>query len=190
MTLLTLLVGWVLAAAYACAADAEKQGTEPGNVLPGPFHPYNVTGERQGKYHCLVCQYGLKPVVLIFTRESGEVSSALTKLVSDLDAGMAADQTAALRSGVIFLSEDKDPTALEKTLAGWAETAKLKGVVVAIDNAEDLTAYDLDKDAEVIVLVYNKLRVVNKHVFGKGKLTDKEVQSIVSEAQGLLGKPR
>jgi hypothetical protein len=188
--LLTLLVGWVLAAAIAFAADEDKQGTEPGNLLPGPFHPYNVTGERKGKYHCLVCQYGLKPVVLIFTRAAPDEKSTLAKLVKDLDAAMAADQTATLRSGVIFLSEDKDPMALEKKLGDWAEAAKLKSVVVAIDKADDLTPYDLDKDAEVIVLIYDKLRVVKKHTFGKDKLTDNDVQTIGSEVQSLLGQKK
>jgi hypothetical protein len=186
----TLVLAGGLAAAYAAAADENKSGTEPGNLLPGPFHPYNVTGERKGKYHCLVCQYGLKPVVLIFTRESPEVGSPVTKLVKDLDAAIAEDQTATLRSGIVFLSEEKDPAALEKKLTDWAEAAKLKNVVVAIDKADDLTSYDLAKDAEVIVLVYDKLRVVKKHTFGKDKLTDKDAKAIVSEAQGLVEKKK
>jgi hypothetical protein len=186
----SLVAGLVLAAASSIAADEDKVGTAPGNLLPGPFHPYNVTGERKGKHHCLVCQYGLKPVVLIFTHESPEAMKPLTKLVKDLDEAIVADPSASLRGFVVFVSDEKDRAALDKKLANWADEAKLMNVVVCRDEPGGLAGYDLDKEAEVTVIVYDKLRVAKKHTFGKDKLTDNDVQTIVSEARSLVEKKK
>src|SRR5438105_9866969 len=78
-------------AGMTMAADPPAQGTEPGNVLPGPFSAYVVFGgikpepkepvqteERQNygdptrlnKHHDLVTRFGLDPTVAVFTREA------------------------------------------------------------------------------------------------------------------------
>jgi hypothetical protein len=36
------------------AEEAFKSGLQPGESLPGPFHPLNVTGESAGSKACLV----------------------------------------------------------------------------------------------------------------------------------------
>jgi hypothetical protein len=36
------------------AADALKSGPQPGDTVPGPFNPLNVTGEDAGKKRCQV----------------------------------------------------------------------------------------------------------------------------------------
>jgi hypothetical protein len=46
------LAGAVLAGG-AAAADL-KSGPQPGDKIPGPFHPLNVTGSAAGKKQCLV----------------------------------------------------------------------------------------------------------------------------------------
>jgi hypothetical protein len=191
LILLTLALGLALAAGYCPAADEDKTGTEPGNLLPGPFHPYNVTGERKGKLHCLVCEYGLKPVVLIFTREAPTAEGPVTKLAQALDEAIATDQTNTLRSFVVYVTDDKDVAELEKTLGEWAGAAKLKSVAVAFDNdPDDLKAYDLDKDAAVTVLVYEKLRMVKQFPSGKEKLGENDIKAIVAAAKGLVEKKK
>jgi hypothetical protein len=45
---IALLLGGV------AAGQALKSGLQPGETLPGAFHPLNVTGEEAGKRHCLV----------------------------------------------------------------------------------------------------------------------------------------
>jgi len=44
----TLLAGSVT------AADAVKSGPQPGQKVPGAFHPLNVTGDAAGQKLCLV----------------------------------------------------------------------------------------------------------------------------------------
>jgi hypothetical protein len=36
------------------ADDALKSGPQVGKMIPGPFHPLNVTGHKAGKKNCLV----------------------------------------------------------------------------------------------------------------------------------------
>jgi hypothetical protein len=43
-----LLVGSLI------AAETLKSGPQPGDMLPGPFHPLNVTGANAGQKACQV----------------------------------------------------------------------------------------------------------------------------------------
>ncbi len=45
---MALLAGGVI------AAEELKSGPQPGNAIPGPFHPLNVTGSAAGKKACQV----------------------------------------------------------------------------------------------------------------------------------------
>ena len=36
--------------------------------VPGPFHAYNVTGKYKGRYHSHISEFGLEPMVMLFTR--------------------------------------------------------------------------------------------------------------------------
>ena len=49
-----------------------KSGPQTGEKVPGPFHPYNVTGEDAGKVACLYCKGGDDPVVAVFARSSDD----------------------------------------------------------------------------------------------------------------------
>src|SRR5438552_12518183 len=43
------------------------------SILPGPFDSYNINGAKgKGRYHCLVCEFGHDPVVMVFVREPEE----------------------------------------------------------------------------------------------------------------------
>src|SRR2546426_1022374 len=69
LMVLALLMMWA-ARSGAFQAEAKlKSGPQQGQALPGPFHFLNVNGAHAGNPHCLVCEYGLEPVVMVFTRE-------------------------------------------------------------------------------------------------------------------------
>lgn len=55
MKVLSLMAGvaGLLLAASAGAAEI-KSGLQPGEKLPGPFHPLNINGSRAGQKNCLV----------------------------------------------------------------------------------------------------------------------------------------
>ena len=82
---LTLLL---LGGLFAQEGGAKIQsGVKVGDVLPGPFDAYNVNGKTaKGRQHCLVCDFGLSPVVMVFAREPAEGKDGpLMSLLSKLD---------------------------------------------------------------------------------------------------------
>src|SRR6266446_81903 len=84
-TLLILGVVWTASFAAFQAEDKLQSGPRPGEFLPGPFHFLNVNGIHAGSPHCLVCEYGLKPVAAVFVRElptDEEKSKALMNLLT------------------------------------------------------------------------------------------------------------
>ncbi len=84
------------------AADTSvKSGPQVDQVVPGPFHPLNCTGEFAGQKHCLFCQNGENPVAITFARKT---SGPLTKLVKRIDQATAKNAAARMGSFVVFLS--------------------------------------------------------------------------------------
>ena len=63
------------AAAPALQAQTRDSGPKLGEIVE-PFDVYDVTGPNKGNELCYVCQYGISPVVCIFTRTtSGPLTS-------------------------------------------------------------------------------------------------------------------
>src|ERR1700722_8689536 len=91
-----------LLAGMTAAADALKSGPPVGEELPGTFEPVNVTGPDAGQKTCIFCEYGEKPVAMVFARE---VSAGLTRLTRRLDTATAQHKAAGLASTVILLSD-------------------------------------------------------------------------------------
>jgi hypothetical protein len=56
MNRLSVLAAGVAGLLLATAAGAAelKSGPQPGESIPGPFHPLNVTGSKAGQKHCLI----------------------------------------------------------------------------------------------------------------------------------------
>src|SRR5438132_10364298 len=139
------------------ADDALKSGPQPGEMIPGPFHYFNATGVHAGKPHCLVCEYGLRPVVMVFSREIPDAGAAqaLVTLLQKLDEAVGRHQQARLRSCVVFLSNDaanEDATReVGKKLEDVAKSADLKNVVGAVGGPSGPEGYHISKDAGVTV---------------------------------------
>src|SRR5258708_3724640 len=186
LSLLGLLLGGVL----LTAQDAGS-GPKEGAFLPKPFSCYNFNGAHKGKFHCLVCDYALNPVVLIFAREPDEgKDAALNALLKRLDDAANEFKKHQFRAAVVFLSADAqssatnpaetDPKKLveeaknrEALYARLAERAAgFKGVDDAVFPAPGPKDYGLDAKADVSVVFYNKLRVVASRAFAPGKLSE------------------
>jgi hypothetical protein len=172
------------------AADAPKSGPQPGEYLPGPFHPLNVTKAWAGKFHCLVCEHGANPVVAVFAREPGTADQPLAQLLKQLDDAVGRHQKAQLGSFAVFLNEavaKEEPRAeLVKRLQDLASGLGLKHVTLALDGAAGPKGYQIPKEADVTVLLYVKHKVVANHAFEKDGLTEKDVQAIGAEVEKLL----
>src|SRR5262249_8806910 len=76
----------VLTASRGACSAALESGPQAGEMIPGPFHYPNINGVHAGNPHCLVCEFGLRPAVLIFVREMASDKSPLAGLLQKLDA--------------------------------------------------------------------------------------------------------
>jgi hypothetical protein len=203
LTVLTLALT-LSAAAAAPAADkddkpAEKSdkpldaGLRPGkDEVGGPFRPYNVTGKHKGKFHSLLSEHGLDPVVLVFVR-GVEPGPEIGDLLQKLDALAAQNERLRLGVVVVFLSDDIKDLVLEddkreaETGKVMDRAGKLEHVAAALElpaNVKD--AYKLNDKAEVTVMLYNKFRVETDRAFAPGTLNDAALKSILDELNAKL----
>jgi hypothetical protein len=175
-----LVVGVAALGGVALAADL-KSGPQVGEDVPGPFHPFNVNGEDAGKKACLYCKAGDSPVVAVFARSAD--NAALKKLITTIEEVAAKNPKAELNSFVVFCSNNDK---LEGELKGFAEKANLKNVVLAIEEPAGPEKYNINRDAEVTVILYKERVVQANHSFAKGKLTEKDIETVSAEIGKLV----
>lgn len=180
----------------AATKDAGK-GTDapaPGTDLPGPFHPFNVTGPYANHFHCPVSDHNLDPGVLIFTRDL-TVTPPLRQLLTGLDAAVEKNPAARLAVTVTFLSDDlpnvvEDDDKRDELKAKVQEIANslaLKHVVLTLDSRPDVTKYLREENVAVTVVLYKKFQVVARHALSREKVTDAAAQQILGEVAAQLG---
>jgi hypothetical protein len=192
------------------AQDAVKSGLPKDAVLKAPFHAYTVNGPNEpGRHHCLICEYGLDPVVLIFAREHPDGNyGALPELLQRLEKAGERYQDSFLRPCVVFLSAEaqssvagpklaepaaivKQAQARDELIARLKERSdKLKHVVIAIYPDDGPEGYGLAKDADVTILLYVRHRVVHNYAYRTGGLTEKAVDEILKGVDELVGRAR
>lgn len=162
----------------ACVVNASelKSGPQVNEPVPGPFVPLNITGSKAGDKHCLYCENGQNPVAMIFARSTD--CPMTEKLLKKLDEVTAKNTDCSMGSFVVFLSDDDK---IETSLKSMAEKAKLKKLVVSVDNAQGPPKYKINKDADLTVVLYTSRTVKANYSFTKGKITDKDIEAIVKD---------
>jgi hypothetical protein len=175
-------LGLVFAASVAVAAEAIKSGPQVNEELAGPFHPLNVTGAKAGKKNCLYCQNGSNPVAMIFARQ---VTPEVAKLIKKVDTCTAKHSDCSMGSFVVFLSDDE---GLAKKLETLATEEKLHKIVLSIDNPAGPKGYNINKDADVTVVLYVDHVVKANHAYKKGELKDKDIDTILSDVAKITPK--
>ena len=181
-------------AIWAADAPTVKSGPEVGKDLPGPFHPYNVTGKEASNFHCVVCTNGLEPVVLVFVRGSA-FSDDLKKFLGQLDEAIAKDPKARISAAAIFLfddlksvvTDDVNRTKYAEMVEKLKNDAKLTQLVLCLDSADGPKGYGINADAKVTVLVSSRLQVVANFAYADEKSID--TTAIVAAVKEKLGTP-
>jgi len=168
-----------VAGGFAVAAEL-KSGPQPGEKLAGPFHPLNVNGQAAGKKSCLYCSNGDNPVAMVFARTPE--CPGTQKLIAELEKVTAANGKCDMGAYVVFLTDDDKAAAKLKDLS---EKLKLKHVVLAVDNPAGPDKYKVAKDADLTVVLYTERTSKVNHAFEKGKITDKDISTIVSEVSKI-----
>src|SRR5262245_4452847 len=112
---------------------------------------------------------------MIFARE---VSDPLTSLVKKIDEATGQNSSCKMGSFVVFCSDNE---ALEKQLKDLAAKQNLKHTVLAIDNPAGPKAYNVAKDADVTVVLYNKQTVAANYAFKKGEFKEADIEKILKD---------
>jgi len=126
--------------------------------------------------------YGGSPVVAVFTRR---LSDDLTGLVKKIDDAVAKNSDKKMKAFVIYMSDE--PDTAEAKLKGLASAQKIaKTPLTTFATAEGPDNYRISADADVTVLMWNKMKVTSNHAFGKDKLSDKDVEKVLADVTNLV----
>lgn len=117
---------------------------------------------------------------MIFARE---VSDSLTSLVKKIDAETAKNKGSKMGSFVVFLSDDEK---LADKVKAVAEKEGIKNCVFSIDNPAGPKGYNVAKDAEITVVLYNKQKVESNRSFKKGELNTASIDAIIADVPKIL----
>lgn len=172
--------------------DADKDAAEKSGKEKEKYTEDKYTSEN--KYHCLITEFDLDPVVMLFAR-GVNASEGFKELLTKLDAACAKYRVRRLRAFVVFLDNDlktfnevqpdkrKKQDAKLKEMAGnarkMADELKLKNVTLTIGALDDaaLKQYDL-KDVALTAVLYRALRIRNSHEFNTDELKTKDAAAI------------
>lgn len=165
-------------AASTMAAEPLKSGTPVGK-RPGPYSFLVATGPQRGQPTCYICEQEKKPTVVVFARS---LNDPLGKLMTRLDAEMAAKKDAGFKAWMTLLTATADLDALAK----WSQKQGLKSVPVgAFEDPDGPPAYTLASGADVTVLLFVKEKVVANFALKAGELTDERIAAIVKSLPQL-----
>jgi hypothetical protein len=117
---------------------------------------------------------------MIFARE---VSGPLTSLVKKLDAETVKNNKKNMASFIVFLSEKE---GLAKDLKALATKEGVKELIFTIDEVAGPEAYNVAKDADITVVLYNQRKVEANYAFRRGELDDKAITKIVGDVSKII----
>jgi len=170
----------VSTAGLVIAAEV-KSGLSAGEK-PSAFNVKDITGPNAGKSLCYRCQYGTRPVTVVFTRE---ITPEVSDLVKQLDEKVGANKDKKMAGFVVLLTDDADGGA--KQLSKLAADKKIANVPLTVfDGTAGPESYKISKDAAVNVMMWNKMTVQVNEAFGAGKLTKDDASKIAGETKKIL----
>lgn len=85
-----------------------------------------------------------------------------------------------------LLKDDDRREELSKKLFDALDTKEgIHRVILCLYSESGPKGYDIGKDAEVTVLLYRRYKILDQYSFAKGKMADKDVDTIM---QAIVGK--
>jgi hypothetical protein len=157
-----------------------RSGPQPKDEILTAFRPLNINGEYANEPHCLVCENGANPVVMIFARDR---SDSLVKLVTRLEAATDKHRKESLGAFVVFL---RDGELFRKDLGQVAKRQRLKHVILSIEDPAMIEDYKVAKEAEITVVLYNRSVVQANHAFKRGEMNDRAIETILADLPKIL----
>jgi len=234
---LAFVVLGILVVGPATRGGEEKGPLVPGANVPGTFHPYNVNvalpppstdpDEKpkakakyttKGKFHCLISEYDLDPVVMLFAHNL-DTNKGFRDLLKSLDSALDRHRIARLRSFVVFVYDKEDPKDPDFRVAGKPDVKAddlkkyneledrrqkiagdlekmvgdlgLKQVVVTFAGKKDLEAYALKDEHALTAVLYKDLRIASVHRLTLDQLNEPEspqAKAILEAADKLAAR--
>ncbi len=198
----------ILVSSMGFCGEAEQK------KIPGPFHPYNLNGKNKDSYHCLVCEYGLRPVAMVFAREPSKNPEQLPHLLEKLDGMVKKDFDTSFKTFSVLLSPDalnsvdeagvvdSNRTTKVDELINQAikhkelleslkpKAAKFENLILSVYPGNGPKIYNLPEKADVVVILYEKHVIFRKYMFGPGELTPERIEAIINDVYTLLGRKK
>jgi hypothetical protein len=163
----------LLVGAQAAGAQELQSGPQAGKSLPGPFSPLNI---ETGRKDDIVDAFGNKPVILIFAKRVGPNFKSLVKQI-DQRVGKENKKGKPVRAAAVMIAEDD----VKKKLSDFRVAEGISNVVLAIDRPGGPPGYELSKDAEVTVILYERKEVRANHAFRKRELDEQAISRIIND---------
>jgi hypothetical protein len=168
---------------------------------------------RTGKIHCLVCENGLAPVVAVFVRAEttdAKVEPGLTKLLKGTEALLPKYRADKMAAFATFLSldggqklvkladgteketdkeypDDEKRDAKAKDVKDYAAKTATPGIPFGLAGADSKALKEFAiGDEPVTVIIYNRLRIVNRWALKADDLTDEKLAEILNATQTMI----
>lgn len=162
------------------AGASVRSGLQVGERITSIFEPLNVTGPYQGERHCLVCENGVNPVVMIFARD---INASLEKLLIEVDRATAKHQSQQMGSFLVLLG-GKDEQSQQ--LSELARRHQLKHLVLSVDELEGPPGFAVAPNAEFTAILYRDFEVKANYAFSDGGLPEKSIPAILADLPKIL----
>lgn len=183
-------------------------GPKRGAFLPTPFESFNVNGPAKDRPHCMICQFGLSPTVLVFAKEPADgKDAAFVELAKKLDELTTEFEDRNFSAGIVVISPDaRDSTnnasvkearnlidekvkrdKLYDRLKKRAEP--LKNVIVSF-LPEPPQKFNINPKADVTVVYYERMKVVDSWAFGPDQMRMEDVDAIVKKVRETVPRKK
>jgi hypothetical protein len=165
-----------------------------GADIPGPFTSYMVTGRRKTKFHCVVTEHALNPVVMVVMRGT-ELTPVRKYFLEKLDNAIHLNPNTRLAGFVIFQSDkmkelagmDEVREEIEKQVLDVQRDTMLKHLQLALTTKAQLQKYQIDDQTDTFVLFYSRYRTISVYNLTKEQFTQEKVKEILSSVVDQVG---
>ena len=183
LVLVSTLAVTLMLFATAIAGDAVVTCLEKGDTV-GVFYVTKVAGAeddgvKEGQELCYRCRYGSRPMVIVFTRETG---GKLPALVKTIDAVVGDNDQSQLRGLVTFMGDDLAKVKEEASKFASTAGAKHVPVVIAKETQHGPPNYKLDGSPVTIVVALDS-QVVATHRCAADEI---DIRQVMSEVKRML----
>jgi hypothetical protein len=208
ITWIGLIVG-IVGAASADEKDAKIEAGFRCYIVMDKRYDLKTEQNRTGSFHCPVCEYGLQPVLAVFSRSiPAREDDPVVALIQRQD--KLAEKYRAQRLGTfaVFLTlnkdhpDDKDREKSLQAVGLVAQQANVKNVLIGVAEATveeegetvpspQVKAFHIGNEDDVTVILYHRMTVVDRWKFTKDKpLTAQDLDAVSAAVDQLLGKKK